>query len=172
MMYLFALKASFSQAYKTYHTVFDGDGLVENDNQPVDNDYRYSRRLNNYGLGVVNGKKGMIVVPDYFVDPSGKFVVRYSPATTDPSYDYPNNKYSLDEWNDTMAPAGAIFFPGNGYRDGTNISGTSHNSRYWSSTTNTSNASALHLNCNPTNLRVIPERRSTGRSVRLVRDLN
>ena len=172
-VYLFALKACFSQAYNTasYHKVFDGDGLVENDNQPVDNDYRYSRRLNNYGLGVVNGKKGMIVVPDYFVDPSGKFVVRYSPSTT-ANEPYGNNNYSLDEWNNTMAPAGAIFFPGNGYRKGTVIDGTVHNSRYWSSTTNPSNASAFHLNCNPRNLRVIPERRSTGRSVRLVRDLN
>ena len=168
---MFALKGYALEGYSS-GTTFDNDAaLAKSDNEPVANDYRYSRRLNNFGLGMVNGKKGMIVLPDYFVDPSGKFVVRY---TKDNEGDFFKNLYTEGEWV-TMAQAGAVFFPTAGYRKGVGEQSKSLDidtyARYWSVTPHNSQYHVYQLNFHYKNLRVVTERRSTGRSVRLIRDI-
>ena len=68
--------------------------------------------LNN--LGTVNGKKGLIILPDGWVQPVG--VPEYKPV--DVEEDYSLNTYTAGEW-ELMAQSGAVFLPcgGNGHDD-------------------------------------------------------
>lgn len=166
-LYLFALKGYNLNGYSS-GTTFDNDAaLAKSDNEPVANDYRYSRRLNNFGLGMVNGKKGMIVLPDYFVDPSGKFVVRY---TKDNEGDFLKNLYTEGEWT-TMAQAGAVFLPIAGVRSGKTVNSPDGYGRYWSVTPHPTADEVRQMTFHYKSLRVVTEVRNSGRSVRLIRDI-
>ena len=82
-----------------------------------------------HGLANVDGVKGLILLPDYWVLPQG---VSFSPARTD-TY---SNKYTLSDWA-KMQSAGAVFLPMAGYRYGvrTEERGLNSNGGYWTSTT-------------------------------------
>ena len=173
-MYLFGLKNNTATGSKS-----DLDAaLASSDSDP---DHRYSRRVNNWGIGKVNGVIGMIIVPDHFVDPTGgSFSFGYmqpqsSSAPQPLSY---KNTFSEEGWK-PMEAAGAIFMPVAGVRSGTSFT-NSRTARYWTSSMNETigNASGnlecyqLGFNEYLYNLRVVRENRGTGRAVRLVRDLN
>lgn len=92
-----------------------------------------TRDIYGNSLGVVDGKPGLIILPDNFVLPAGlSFIGNYAHLD--------KNNYSSAEWSQ-MADAGAVFLPmdGYGYMDGSyktenvNIQGN-----YWSSTQNPS----------------------------------
>ncbi|MBO6025796.1 MAG: hypothetical protein J6P73_00945, partial [Bacteroidales bacterium] len=78
---------------------------------------------------VVNGCKGMIVLPDDWN------VSKYNlNNTNDGGADYSGNTISLSDWATSLESNGAVFLPANGYRNGTSISGAGENGSYWSST--------------------------------------
>ena len=68
--------------------------------------------LNN--LGTVNGKKGLIILSDGWVQPAG--VPEYQPVSVEIAYE--DNVYTAEQWA-VMANAGAVFLPcaGYGYND-------------------------------------------------------
>ena len=59
------------------------------------------------GLGVVDGKLGLIILPDNWVVPEG---LTFEPNTNNASL----NPYTLEQWN-MMEKAGAVFIPPAGY---------------------------------------------------------
>lgn len=87
--------------------------------------------LNN--LGTVNGKKGLIILPDGWVQPAG--VPEYQPVSVEIAYE--DNVYTAEQWA-VMANAGAVFLPcaGYGYNDPSDgnkykvVDATDHGS-YW-----------------------------------------
>ncbi len=92
-----------------------------------------TRDVNGNSLGTVNGKPGLIILPDNFVLPEGlSFIGNHA--------HFEENKYSSAEWAQ-MSAAGAVFLPADGYgyidgsykTDNVNLQGN-----YWSSTPNPS----------------------------------
>lgn len=89
-------------------------------------------RSGKYGLATVNGKKGLVILPDNWTLPSG---CSFTSGTG-----FNANTYS-DNW-DAMEVAGAVFLPGTGFRNGTTVNATELQNSYgyyWSSTSSTSN---------------------------------
>ena len=86
------------------------------------------------GIGTVNGKHGLIIIPDNWIQPSGV------PALTGGSSDgWNTNSYNATQWA-AMADAGAVFLPAAGYSmDGTTAVDPEKDGTYWSSTGDESN---------------------------------
>lgn len=93
-------------------------------------------------LGTVNGKKGLIVLPDYWELPEGcTFQLRQSENVAG----YETNEYTIAQWGQ-MEAAGAIFLPAAGVRTppnhSSNVTTTNvqdwNNGVYWSTTASTS----------------------------------
>ena len=136
--------------------------------------HSFSRRKNNWGIGKIGDMYGLIVVPDHFVDPSGKFTYGYMSNNSGKIY-IVSNLYSIEEWV-PMSDAGAVFLPYAGKRSGTGVDLESAGC-YWASDRRTNAgldflASYQLRFSGGNNLRVISEYRNSGRAVRLVRDLN
>ena len=70
--------------------------------------------------GIVNGVRGIIVLPDAWVQPDGVSFIGSS-----------LNEYDVEEW-EIMENAGAVFLPAAGYRDGLNYY-YDGGGRYWGS---------------------------------------
>ena len=95
-----------------------------------------------FGLGMVNGVLGCVVLPDSWKLPAG---LVFTPSTTkglvwtDNHYENPNsgnfyhNTYDLDQWQQ-MEKAGAVFLPSCGCRIGTVTKSTGNFGFYHSST--------------------------------------
>ena len=92
-----------------------------------------TRDVNGNSLGTVNGKPGLIILPDNFVLPEGlSFIGNHA--------HFEENKYSSAEWAQ-MSAAGAVFLPadGYGYIDGSyKTDNVNSQGNYWSSTPNPS----------------------------------
>lgn len=92
-----------------------------------------TRDVNGNSLGTVNGKPGLIILPDNFVLPEGlSFIGNHA--------HFEENKYSSAEWAQ-MSAAGAVFLPadGYGYNDGSyKTDNVNLQGNYWSSTPNPS----------------------------------
>lgn len=92
-----------------------------------------TRDVNGNSLGTVNGKPGLIILPDNFVLPEGlSFIGNHA--------HFEENKYSSAEWAQ-MSAAGAVFLPadGYGYNDGSyKTENVNLQGNYWSSTPNPS----------------------------------
>lgn len=82
--------------------------------------------LNN--VGTVADKKGLIILPDGWVQPDG--VPTFKPV--DQGIAYINNVYTADEWT-IMSESGAVFLPCEGYKDGDDIINPTDHGAYWSS---------------------------------------
>ena len=82
-------------------------------------------------LATVNGKKGLIILPDNWVKPSG---ISYTATTSD----YTTNTYTAAQWT-TMEDAGAVFLPAAGSRNGTSMGDVGTYGYYWSSSYYSSN---------------------------------
>ena len=94
-------------------------------------------------LGTVNGQKGLIILPDGWVQPSD---TRYV-ATP---WSYETNVYTVAQW-EKMANAGAIFLPCAGYGygagGGTPEEDTEDHGAYWAKNQySTDNAYCIHFN--------------------------
>lgn len=133
-----------------------------------------SDAVNKQGLGIVNGVKGLILLPDYWVQP---WNCSFFPSTGD--WD---NVYTLDytgesnAWCD-MEAAGAVFLPVAGTRSGTTVSGLTSGSEvgyYWTSDCSGSDAgTAICLSFQYGDVSYSSEvSRSNGCAIRLVRDSN
>lgn len=80
-------------------------------------------------LGTVNGKKGLIILPDEWVQPA--LVPAFKPVSAGISCD--KNIYTAAEWA-IMENAGAIFLPCHGYsEDGSTAINPTDHGAYWSS---------------------------------------
>ena len=80
----------------------------------------------------VDGKKGIVILPDNWVKPAG--VPNYNASYTDPGYG--TNVYTASEW-ELMAQSGAVFLPCKGYStDGTVVINPTDHGRYWASDDN------------------------------------
>ena len=79
--------------------------------------------------GTVDGKKGLIILPDGWVQPAG--VPEFTKINTGIAYDL--NVYTAAEW-DLMEKSGAVFLPCQGYStDGETITDPTIHGRYWAS---------------------------------------
>ena len=93
------------------------------------------------GTGTVNGVKGVILLPDDWVAPTG---ISFSAAEAKGlllkgayyknanANNFEHNTYSAEQWA-KMEAAGAIFLPAAGYRMETNIVRAGDNGNYWTS---------------------------------------
>ena len=103
--------------------------------------------LNN--VGTVNGKKGLIILPDGWVQPAG--VPEYQPVGVEIAYE--DNVYTAEQWA-VMANAGAVFLPcaGYGFNDPTDdnkykvVDATDHGSYWAKDAYNASNAYCMRFN--------------------------
>ena len=78
------------------------------------------------GQAVIDGKRGLVILPDDWALPDGS-------SFTPMPKNWTSNVYTLEQWS-TMERAGAVFLPAAGYRDGTVLGSVDDFGLYWSST--------------------------------------
>ena len=96
--------------------------------------YLFNTRANassKYGIGNINGVKGLIVLPDNWTLPSG-YTFNSGFSSSD-DYWWTLNSYTLAQWA-VMEAAGAVFLPAAGRRWGTNLDNLGVQGNYWTST--------------------------------------
>lgn len=134
------------------------------------------------GFGVVNGRRGLIILPDGWRLPSGlTFVSANLSLRSSLSYinlqknNYSDNSYSSGDTWSLMEGAGAVFLPENGHRDSKNfmyhyLDGVyRYDGYYWtSSSDDSSTAKMVFFNDSILEIRDFP--RHYGCGVRLVRN--
>ena len=122
-----------------------------------------------YAKATVADKAGIILFPDTYTHPSG---VTAPASINTANAAFTVNNYDATAWG-KMEAAGCVFLPAAGYRHGTYVYGVGSYGNYWSSTPHSSSAvSALFVYFGASS--VLPaddSSRNTGRSVRLVRDV-
>lgn len=166
---------SFQWDWGVYNTISNGGGYSWRTPTSAEWHYILTGRTTGAYLNVkaqVHGTNGLILFPDEFTLPSG--ITIYSPSDTADHNDdeYIINTLSDDDWS-ALESAGCIFLPAAGYRYGANT-GVQRNGIYWSSTARADNLSYTISFSSPIWFApsVSDQNRSTGCSVRLVRDLN
>ena len=97
-------------------------------------------------LGTVNGTKGLIILPDEWVQPGT--VPAFKPVDQGIAYDM--NKYTAEQWA-VMADAGAVFLPCGGYgyndKEGYHVVDATDHGAYWAKDAyNSSNAKCMRFN--------------------------
>ena len=101
----------------------------------------YAYDLN--ALGTVDGKNGLIILPDGWVQPDGVPAYR---TVDEAGVGYEYNVYTAEEWT-VMADAGAVFLPcgGYGYEDeqGYHVEDAEDHGAYWAADEH----DATHANC-------------------------
>lgn len=132
--------------------------------------YNRSNADRKKGHATIDGKQGIVLLPDNWIAPPG------TPDFNTYSGEPDANVYSIQQWQ-WMEDKGAIFLPCAGYRNGAvfsgiNIDGSSiyyahNNGRYWSATSSSTNkASSFSV----IGYLLISEERHWGYSVRFVKD--
>ena len=125
------------------------------------------------GFATVADKHGIVILPDYFIDPrrNGGSEAFRPKATTG----YGANIYTADDWT-AMESAGAVFLPAGGVRLGTTvnidaegISGTEYGGYYSTTSSNDKNSYSLYIIPNYIDAQY-NRSRIYGHSVRLVSD--
>lgn len=87
------------------------------------------------GIGTVDGKHGLIIIPDNWTQPAG--VPAFKAGAAAEGWD--TNNYDATQWA-AMADAGAAFLPAAGYStDGTTVTDPDLDGSYWSSSENSDN---------------------------------
>ena len=94
-------------------------------------------------LGTVNGKKGLIILPDGWVQPAG--IPEFQDASKGEYYD--KNIYTAAQWA-LMEASGAVFLPCEGYSsDGSSIINPTDHGAYWASDEfSAENGNSIHFN--------------------------
>ena len=117
-----------------------------------------------YAKATVNGKKGVILLPDTYTHPGGVAALM---SINTAGAAFTTNSYELDAW-EKMESAGAVFLPAAGYRDGDKLYHFGDEGYYWSSTPYASSEYAYLALIRDTQVKVNWDDRSFGHSVRLV----
>lgn len=129
-------------------------------------DYILNQRTNAAalrGAATVHGINGLIVLPDKWAgDPLRGSMTRFS---DNDFTDIPKADSVWEAWE----AQGAIFLPAAGQREGKKVFGSTTDGRYWTSTHSFYNNAYFVGFMNPTDR--YSQRRSIGRSVRLVKDV-
>jgi len=117
-----------------------------------------------YAKAIVNGVKGVIILPD---DWSTSYYTLSSTNSTSASFSA--NTITSADWTNSLEAHGAVFLPAAGYRNGTSVSNGGTGGYYWSSAPNGSDL-AYYLHFGGSNLYMNSDYycRYYGRSVRLV----
>ena len=121
--------------------------------------------------GTNTNTRGLLILPDLFVLPSDcPFTTYYEGEES-----FEHNSYNLSQW-DKMQAAGAVFLPFTGSRSGTSVYSIGVYGEYWtvSSGPSSTNSSAYCLDIDPQSgeIWVMDYSKSSGHSVRLVKDKN
>lgn len=120
---------------------------------------------NKLGYAKVCGVKGIIILPDTFIDPMKNG--GDAPFVPKSSIGYDVNLYDVDNWK-PMQAAGAVFLPATGYRLEDEMYQANSQAHYWSATVRDENdAFCVHIGGND----ISPENmvdRSCGLTIRLV----
>ena len=119
-----------------------------------------------YAKATVNGKKGVILLPDTYTHPGGVAALM---SINTAGAAFTTNSYELDAW-EKMESAGAVFLPAAGSRDGDKLWHLGEECCYWSSTPDASSEYAYFAHITETTVKVYDwyDYRKSGRSVRLV----
>ena len=134
-------------------------------------DYLFNTRANassKYGVGMVNGINGMIVLPDDFTLPVGLTFNAGKASSDGYQYYQTKNNYSAAEWA-RMEACGALFLPAAGWRGGSGVSYVGNYGTYWSSTPGGDTDYAYYRDFDSYRTDWYGDYRFYGRSVRLVR---
>lgn len=95
-------------------------------------------------LGRVNGRNGLIILPDAWVQPSGVPAYR---TVDEAGISFENNVYTADQWA-VMADAGAVFLPcaGYGWMDGSTykVEDPTDHGAYWAKDEDTDHSGDAH----------------------------
>lgn len=115
-----------------------------------------------YSLAVVNGVKGLLVLPDDWTCPSGlNFIARTS---------FELNTYTLEQWK-KLESHGAVFLPSAGCRYGTTVGNVGTTGSYWTASAS-GGENAWYFVFNKGKIDILSDfSRALGRSVRLVQDI-
>ena len=121
------------------------------------------------GVAQVNGVNGLIFLPDNWVCPSGVTFTSgfYSNQSVEAYRQY--QVFTAEQWA-KLETLGAIFLPASGWRGSSLVGGVQYCYKYWSATEYYSYG-AICLSTVPNGAIVGYTNRSSGYSVRLVRDL-
>ena len=82
-----------------------------------------------YALGSVNGKNGLILLPDDWNDEY--YALNNTNKDNGP---YADNNISLSDWTEKLEAHGAVFLPAGGHREGTKLFVVNDIGHYWCST--------------------------------------
>lgn len=117
---------------------------------------------NLYSLAIVNGVKGLLILPDDWTCPGGiNFIARTS---------FELNNYTLEQWKKLEAH-GAIFLPSAGCRYGTTVGNVGTTGSYWTASAS-GGENAWYFVFNKGKIDIVSDfSRALGRSVRLVQDI-
>ena len=116
------------------------------------------------GLAQVNSKRGLIIIPDDWVQPAG-----VSTFVSGSDGLFQTNNYDVDSWA-KMEVAGAVFLPINGYRDGTIQKEYTTTGQYWTDK-KVNSTQAKKLLIRESGEALFDAQAAYGMSVRLVRDV-
>ena len=120
-----------------------------------------------YAKATVNSVAGVILFPDTYAHPSG---VTAPSSINTANAAFTVNSYSAADWT-KMQSAGAVFLPAAGYRGGSSVYDVGSRGYYWSSTVDGSDGAYRVTFAWSELSQQDYARRCTGRSVRLVRDV-
>ena len=121
------------------------------------------------GVAQVSGVNGLIILPDNWVCPSGVTFKSGFHSNRGVDYYAAYQSFTAEQWAE-LESAGAVFLPAVGLRSGTRLKYVQCNGDYWSSTEDDS-SSAYYLYFYSDGTHKGDSARSSGRSVRLVKDL-
>ncbi|MCQ2958662.1 MAG: hypothetical protein MJ198_00540 [Bacteroidales bacterium] len=118
--------------------------------------------VNLYSLAIVNGVKGLVILPDDWSYPTNvKFIERTS---------FELNTYNSEQW-EIMESYGAVFLPTAGCRYGTTVGNLGSTGSYWTASS-AGGENAWYFVFNKGKIDISSDfSRALGRSVRLVQDI-
>lgn len=125
------------------------------------------------GIGSVNGKNGLILLPDNWQAPEGiTFKSGYSSEEYSATAFAEYQSFTIEQWA-SMQNAGAVFLPCSGFRLGNSLAYMQYGGFYWTASLHTSQdpryAAYFLFMCDGAGVGY--DMRSGGNAVRLVRDL-
>lgn len=130
--------------------------------------YMFNSRSTNSGIryakAQVNDENGLILLPDDW--DSNYYTLN---SVNDGEANFNSNMVSVNDWENSLEPYGAVFLPAAGNREGTTVNDTGRSGNYWSNS-DYGFTYAIYASFGGLHVGEIIESRCYGRSVRLVCD--